>query len=126
MFCINSTTANKRKAVELEPEQGGGDGEGVGVTEEVKPSTHELDTKVKPSPKLTKESKKHDFTKEVITNLLNNEDNERDLSLQGVAKRMRKCLSSEQCDDCHMEIIDVVNHHIRASRMAKMPSATQS
>ena len=82
--------------------------------------------KVKPPPKLTKKSKEHDFTKEVITNLLNNKDDEIDLSLQGVAKRMRKCLSSEQCDDCPMEIIDVVNCHIRASRMAKMPSTSQS
>ena len=95
------------------------------MAEDVKPSIHELDAKVKPPPKLTKKSKEHDFTKEVITNLLNNED-EIDLSLQGVAKRMRKCLSSQQCDDCLMKIIDVVNHHIRASRMAKMPSATQS
>ena len=96
------------------------------MAEDVKPSIHELDAKVKPPPKLTKKSKEHDFTKEVITNLLNNEDNEIDLSIQGVAKRMRKYLSSEQCDDCLVEIIDVVNRHIRASRMAKMPSATQS
>ena len=117
---------NNEQEKELEPEQGGGGSEGVGVTEEVKPSIHELDAKVKPPPKLTKKSKEHNFTKEVITNLLNNEDDEIDLSLQGVAKRMRKCLSSEQCDDCLMEIIDVVNCHIRASRMAKMPLATQS
>ena len=117
---------NKRKATEVEPEHGGEDGEGVGVAEDVKPSIHELDAKVKPPPKLTKKSKEHDFMKEVITNLLNNEDNEIDLSLQGVVKRMRKCLSSEQCDDCLMEIINVVNCHIRASRMAKMPLATQS
>ena len=68
LFCIYSTTMNKRKA---EPEQAGGDDEGVGVTEEVKPSIHELDAKVKPSPKLMKKSK-------VITNLLDNEDNEID------------------------------------------------
>ena len=74
MFCIYSTTMNKRKAAELEPEQGGGDGKGVGVTEEVKPSIHELDAKVKPPPKLMKKSKEHYFTKEAITNLLNNED----------------------------------------------------
>ena len=117
---------NKRNAAELEPEQGGGDGEGVGVTEEVKPSIHELDAKVKLPPKLVKKSKEYDFTKEVITNLLNSEDDEIDLSMQGVANRIRKCLSSEQCDDCLMEIIDVVNCHIRASRMPKMPSATQS
>ena len=81
MFCIYRTTTNKRKAAKLEPEQGGGDSEGVGVTEEVKPSIHELDVKVKPPSKLTKKSKEHDFTKEVITNLLNNEDDEVDLSL---------------------------------------------
>ena len=92
----------------------------------LKPSIHELDAKVKPLPKLMKKSKEHDFTKEFITNLLNNKDNEIDLSLQGVAKRMRKCLSSEQCNDCVMEIIDVVNHYTRASRMPKMPLATQS
>ena len=126
MFCIYRTTTNKRKAAEPEPEEGGGDGEGVGATEEVKPSIHKLDVKVKPPPKLMEKSKEHDFTKEVITNLLNNEDDEIDLSLQGVPKRMRKCLSNEQCDDCLMEIIKVVNHHIRASRMTKMPSATHS
>ena len=98
-------------------EQGGGDSEGVGVTEDVKPSIHELDTKVKLPPKLTKKSKEHDFTKEAITNLLNNKDIEIDLSLQRVAKRMRKYLFNEQCDDCLMEIIKVVNLHIRASRM---------
>ena len=126
MFCIYRTTMNKRKAAEPEPEQGGGDGEGVDVTDDVKPSIHELDVKVNPPPKLMKKSKEHDFTKEVITNLLNNEDDEIDLSLQGVAKRMRKCLSNEQCDDCLMEIIEVVSCHIRASRMPKMPSATHS
>ena len=86
----------------------------------------QLHAKVKPPPKLMKKSKEHNFRKEVITNLLNNEEDEIDLSLQGVAKRMRKCLSSEQCDDCLMEIIDVVNHHVRASRMVKVPLATQS
>ena len=126
MFCIYSTITNKRKAAELEPEQGGGDNEGVGVTKEVKRSIHELDAKVKLPPKLTKKSKEHNFTKEVITNLLNNKDDEIGLSLQGVAKKMRKCLYSEQCNDCLMEIINVVNHHIRASRMSKMPLATQS
>ena len=65
MFCIYRTATNKRKAAEPEPEQGGGDSEGVGVTEEVKPSVHELDAKVKPPPKLMKKSKEHDFTKEV-------------------------------------------------------------
>ena len=126
IFCIYRTTTNKRKAAEPEAEQGGGDGEGVGVTEEVKPSVHELDAKVKPPPKLTKKSKEHSFTKEVITNLLSNEDNEIDLSLQGVAKRMRKCLSNEQCNNCLMEIMEVVNRYIRASRMPKMPLATHS
>ena len=90
MLCIYRTTMNKRKTAEPEPEQGGVDGEGVGATEEVKPSIHELDAKVKPPPKLRKKSKKHNFTKEVITNLLNSEDDEIGLSLQGVAKRMRK------------------------------------
>ena len=71
----------------------------------MKPSIHELDAKVKLPPKLMKKSEEHDFTKEVITNLLNNKDNEIDLSLQGVAKRMRKCLSDKQCGDCLMEII---------------------
>ena len=126
MFCIYRTTMNKRKAAEPEPEQGGGDSEGVGATEEVKSSIHELDAKVKPPPKLTKKSKEHNFMKEVITNLLNNKDDEIDLSLQGVAKKMRKCLSNEQCDDCLMKIIKVVNCHIRVSRMPKMPSATHS
>ena len=117
---------NKRKAAEPEPEQAGGNGEGVGVTDEVKPSIHELDAKVKPPPKLTKTSKEHDFMKEVITNLLNNEDDEIGLSLQGVAKRMWKCLSNEQCDDCLMKIIEMVNPHIQASRMPKIPLATHS
>ena len=84
LFCIHSTTAKKRKP---EPEQAGGDGEGDGdgVAEEVKPSIHEFDAKVEPPPKLTKKSKEHDFMKEVITNLLNNEDDEINFSLQGVA-----------------------------------------
>ena len=71
---------NKRKSAELDNEQGGGDGEGVGVTEEVKPSIHELDAKLRPPPNLMKKSKEHDFTKKVITNLLNNKDDEIDLS----------------------------------------------
>ena len=48
LFYIFST-AMKRKA---EPEQAGGDGEAVGVSEaqEVQPSIHELEAKVKPLP----------------------------------------------------------------------------
>ena len=57
----------------------------------------------------------------MITNLLNNEDEINFKSPR--CSQMNVCLSDEQCDECWME---VMNRHIQASRLPKIPSATHS
>ena len=113
---------------------GAGDKNKENVTPEVKeeaggPKKHMHELPPAPKQKHAKYTRKmadHDMTKKVLASFLTNDEDEIEITLSGFAKHIKKICPEAQ-EDCLMELGEVVNRYIWASRMKKsIPSATVS
>ena len=126
-----SNRQSKRKSAK---ETGAGDNNKENVTPEIKEEAggpkkplHELPPAPKKQAKYTRKMQDHDMTKEVLASFLTNEEDEIEITLSGYAKCIKRNLCPEAQEDCLMELGEVLNKYIRASRMKKsIPSATVS
>ena len=89
-----------------------------------KPKTHELPL-AKPSTKQSKKAQDHKLTKELLSSILaKDDDNEVDMLVGSVAKRIQKNLPDDEAEECMQEITDVVNRYIRVAKRRRNPTAT--
>ena len=134
LFCSTSSNRSaKGKKTKVKPEACGekfgetsNDKENAADTPESKPNIHELSKAPKLPLKVTRKAQDQAMTREIITSLLSNEEDEVDVSMSGFGKRIKKSLDANDQEECLMEIGDVVNRYIRAARFKKNPTSSIS
>ena len=132
MANCNPTPAKVQKVENEEPGSdvaSGSGGGGTGVEESGivdKKNLRELSETPKVLPKPTRRVKEREDFQRQLLSLMQQEDDDLDLTFQSMAKRIKDHLTPEQRDDLVDEMFLLVSKHIRESKKPKYPPATST